>query len=506
MAFWYTASKYLQWRQVRVEMKLKIMAIITVAIALILSFSTPAIAMADLSRLNKIENVSLVETKKGTTIRVDFRKEIDKKPDIRFYEKSVQLEFDKAYVTPAKQDLGFKTGFAKTGALYQLSKDKVRLRFFTSKDGREFEKRVTAQTVGKTLYLSIKPAGKLIEPATALPRPEPAEDKRKPYAFIEEIKTSAPQKKQGATATAIRKQIPKDVADDLSIPFSVKEEKQTKPVAEKTIGTKNKILDFLAPPAKAAEKEITATKSGSKGSAKVKGFLDYKEPKAPKAPSMTSALIKMVTALATVLGILFVLAYFAKKYQSKIGSAFGNSTCVTILATSAIGVKKQITVVDVAGEVLVLGVSGDNITMLKTIDDQDTADYLRKLKGGKTGKGGGSSLMANVGGGNISTKAQANQKESGAWGTLLKNGLSNLLVGAGKNKNVTPAPALLDEKDIDTFAGRLAKMAEEEPTRYTPRGKGIETKDEKRKLDRKTELLKSITSAIRSQNVEYGTA
>ncbi|MFQ5560822.1 MAG: flagellar biosynthetic protein FliO, partial [Nitrospinota bacterium] len=64
------------------------------------------------------------------------------------------------------------------------------------------------------------------------------------------------------------------------------------------------------------------------------------------------------------LALIFFAAAGAKKFLSKNESLFGNNQFIRVLSSVPIAVKKQVLLVDVAGEVLVLGVSNENITML----------------------------------------------------------------------------------------------------------------------------------------------
>jgi flagellar biogenesis protein FliO len=94
------------------------------------------------------------------------------------------------------------------------------------------------------------------------------------------------------------------------------------------------------------------------------------------APELVPSAVKMIAALAVVLGGLFAAVHVARRYvRGAAGSARG--ALVRVLASQAIGVKKSVALVDVPDGVLVLGLSGDRIQLLSRIDDPETLERVR---------------------------------------------------------------------------------------------------------------------------------
>ena len=94
------------------------------------------------------------------------------------------------------------------------------------------------------------------------------------------------------------------------------------------------------------------------------------------APDLFTTALKMLSALGIVLGGMFVLFYFMKRYlkRDSIGST---EKLIKVLASSYIGIKKSIALVEVPGAVLVLGITNDNISLLSKIEDKDILDNFR---------------------------------------------------------------------------------------------------------------------------------
>jgi flagellar protein FliO/FliZ len=98
------------------------------------------------------------------------------------------------------------------------------------------------------------------------------------------------------------------------------------------------------------------------------------------APELIPSALKMVAALATVLGGLFVMVHVARRYLRRAGGTAGERL-VRVVASQAIGLKKAVTLVDVPDCVLVLGVSGDRIQLLSRIDDPEIVNRVRTHAG-----------------------------------------------------------------------------------------------------------------------------
>jgi flagellar protein FliO/FliZ len=98
------------------------------------------------------------------------------------------------------------------------------------------------------------------------------------------------------------------------------------------------------------------------------------------SPDLIPSALKMIAALATVLGSLFVIVYFARRYLRS-GGGVSPHRLVRVVASQAIGVKKTVTLVDVPGCVLVLGVTADRIQLLTRIDDPEVLEQVRVQSG-----------------------------------------------------------------------------------------------------------------------------
>ena len=57
---------------------------------------------------------------------------------------------------------------------------------------------------------------------------------------------------------------------------------------------------------------------------------------------------------------------------------------INVLASQYIGVKKNISLVEIPGAILVLGISNDAIRLLTKIEDQETLEKFRQAESGST--------------------------------------------------------------------------------------------------------------------------
>lgn len=118
-------------------------------------------------------------------------------------------------------------------------------------------------------------------------------------------------------------------------------------------------------------------------------------------PDMITAGLKMIASLGVVLAMILFLLYGIRRLtRQRTGAAGGKR--IQVLESHYMGVKKSISLVRVPGKVLVLGISGDRINLLDTLDDQIVdqqapagnpksfgpilADRLKKIGNGFKGK------------------------------------------------------------------------------------------------------------------------
>ena len=93
-------------------------------------------------------------------------------------------------------------------------------------------------------------------------------------------------------------------------------------------------------------------------------------------PDLLSTSIKMLSALGIVLGGMLMVFYFMKRYLRR-DLPGSKEKLIRVLSSSYIGVKKHISLIEVPGSVLVVGITNDNISLLSKIEDQE---ILNKLK------------------------------------------------------------------------------------------------------------------------------
>lgn len=93
-------------------------------------------------------------------------------------------------------------------------------------------------------------------------------------------------------------------------------------------------------------------------------------------PDLVSTALRMLTALAIILGGLLAVFFYTRR-KSKIELGGSRERMVRVLGNSYIGVKKHISLVEVPGSILVLGITPDSICLLTKIEDEEIMDQLK---------------------------------------------------------------------------------------------------------------------------------
>lgn len=83
------------------------------------------------------------------------------------------------------------------------------------------------------------------------------------------------------------------------------------------------------------------------------------------------SLSRMIASLAVVLGLMMGLLYLVRRVMAAKGIIASNRPLVQVVATGYIGPKKAISLVSVAGELLIVGVTANDLVPLGRIADPE---------------------------------------------------------------------------------------------------------------------------------------
>ena len=90
---------------------------------------------------------------------------------------------------------------------------------------------------------------------------------------------------------------------------------------------------------------------------------------------MVGAVAKMILVLGTVLAILFLLIWLCKRMIAGRGN-FHSDGQVRLLTTKPIAPRKYISLVGIGGQILVLGISEAQITLLDKIENREFVEKI----------------------------------------------------------------------------------------------------------------------------------
>ncbi|MBI5747501.1 MAG: FliO/MopB family protein [Nitrospinae bacterium] len=331
---------------------------------------------------NYLQNLKVYKNPDELRVVMDFLSPIKAEPVPSFYEKSVQFDMPDTYIHPAKRVFEVGDEFLKYVYALQHSKDKVRMRLLVSQSGISLKDRLSVLRDDKNLIIVIKKTAASKGQETAAIKSKIKNIKPVPELFNRgsEINIAGSQKDLEIRSQELGEGDLKLQMQNIASEPDTQQSKADINNPEGTKAVESKIEEVkpqLAIPDSKNQTSNTETKGAGSG------YLKYQEPLPVEPPDMSSAIFKTVTALAIVLAAVLLISYIAKKVLKKNDIVFGKDKLIRVLGTSYIGVKKAITLLDVAGEVLVIGVTNNNITMLTKLESEDAKSRIQGVKGSR---------------------------------------------------------------------------------------------------------------------------
>jgi flagellar biosynthetic protein FliO len=95
--------------------------------------------------------------------------------------------------------------------------------------------------------------------------------------------------------------------------------------------------------------------------------------------SFFPAFLKILFALAVVLGLMVAAAYLLRRFTNHPSSGYRDGSLIQIVSTRYIGPKSSILLVDVLGKGVVVGLSNGQMTLLTAIDDSQALEKMRTI-------------------------------------------------------------------------------------------------------------------------------
>jgi flagellar protein FliO/FliZ len=93
--------------------------------------------------------------------------------------------------------------------------------------------------------------------------------------------------------------------------------------------------------------------------------------------SLISSFLKMIFALAVVLGLLIGVMYFVKMFMQQTGAVSDNQSLINVISSKYLGPKNRIVLIEVLDQLLVVGISNQQMTTLAAIEDPQAIAKVR---------------------------------------------------------------------------------------------------------------------------------
>lgn len=312
---------------------------------------------------NRFNDLSAFTSGEDFRLIFDFEKTPSTK--VTFKDDLVQIEVSGAYSVPSKKTFELNRSGIKEIMVYQFDRNTLRIRIFPLDGMEKLRKDLSFTTVGNRLVINLQ---KVIGVGAPLP---PAVAKKGTIKTGTDAKNVKNRPGKAQTAPKKEKAVKSKRTAKRSTPAGKSKKNAATAVKKAAPKVSPRIADGKG-------FDFLSTANASEPTDK-KGFLDYSEPQVAAIPSLGEALIKVASSLLIVLALVLILGFAAKKYRGTIEAKLGSAHEIKVLSSQFIGVKKEVTIVEIAGEIFVLGVTSDNINLLARYDDPDRIDRI-KLK------------------------------------------------------------------------------------------------------------------------------
>jgi len=95
-----------------------------------------------------------------------------------------------------------------------------------------------------------------------------------------------------------------------------------------------------------------------------------------------ASVVKMISSLAVVLGLMIGAAYVLKRGFQRAGAVPADEGLIRVISSHYLGPKNSIMVMEVLGSIMVIGISNNQMSLLTTISGSEAVEKLRESRKG----------------------------------------------------------------------------------------------------------------------------
>jgi flagellar biosynthetic protein FliO len=328
-----------------------------------------AFSSQPLSSYNLLRDVVVERKGDELLIQLKFRNPPVHFQGPKFFKKSIQIDFPLAYVNPSKRY--FDTGDDRIRQVYvsQLDPKRLRLRLILAPGASILKDETVVEQVGRVLRIRINPGPPELAPINS-EVPDSLDSLLARASLIQQSKVVPAKTTSGKLPKTDLAEMPPRVSrstEGESLVSSLKKSDRTAIPLSQVLGQALK----SEPPEKTSSSKTLVPKT------KKAGMLDFENDLSVGQPDLFSASLKMASTLGLVLGLMFVVFHLFKKFGLKNSVFGGEGKPIKVLSTGFLAPRKSIALVEVAGDVLVIGISNDQISLLGNVQDPEKIEQIK---------------------------------------------------------------------------------------------------------------------------------
>lgn len=328
-----------------------------------------AFSSQPLSSYNFLQDVTVDRRGGELLIQLKFRNPPVHFQGLKFFKKSIQMDFPFAYVHPSKRYFDTRDDRIRQVYVSQFDPKRLRLRLILAPGASILKDETVVEQVGRVLRIRI---------TSGVPEPTPIKSEISDPLESLLARASRIQQSKVVQTKTTSGQLPKPDLPATPPQVSPSTE-EAKPVAstKKMDTTSTPLSQVLGQALKSEQPKKTSSSEPLALKTKKAGLLDFENDLSVGKPDLFSASLKMVYTLGLVLGLMFIIFYLFKKFGLKNSVFGGEGKPIKVLSTGFLAPRKSIALVEVAGDVLVIGISNDQISLLGNVQDPEKIEQIK---------------------------------------------------------------------------------------------------------------------------------